>query len=75
MTYITKIPTKKAFKEVVKAEPNNVWLEDPSIYDPMSGYVSDLLKEMPYDGVTVTNHPKRSWFARVYINNDKIVVE
>ena len=60
--------TKKAFREAVNENPAVVRLDDPSFFDPVSGYVTDILKAK--GEFTVTNHPKRSWFARVYRGKD-----
>lgn len=63
MPHICHYPTKKAFKEAVAADPSAVFVEDPSIFDPWSGSVGRHLRQRgPF---TVTNHPKRSWFAEV----------
>ncbi len=64
MTHIVelKYKTKKAFKEGVKMG-DNPFLSDPSIINPHSGYLNELLGEL--EDIYVTNHPKRSWFARI----------
>ena len=73
MTLISTHKTKKAFKEAVKEDPTKVYLSDPSIFPgAMSGMVSEILKVK--DSVTVTNHPKRSWFAEVKNGKKGIVV-
>lgn len=67
MTMIVQYPTKKAFKEAVAADPRAVSVEDPSLmpswckYGP--SFTLDTLRVG--DSITVTNHPKRSWFAQV----------
>lgn len=66
MTHIVDFPTKKSFKAAV-ANGEDPWLSDPSIFDPCSGRVSEVVRT-PADHVTVTNHPKRSWFASVEMN-------
>ena len=66
MTYIAnpkKYPTKKSLKEAIKEDPSKVYLDDPSIVGNFSGMVSDIMKHK--DPITVTNHPKRSWFAEI----------
>lgn len=76
MTHIvdpTRFKTKKSFKEAVAADPATVYLADPSIIDALSGPVDKLLKYRRL--ITVTNHPKRSWFASIEMKNDKIVVK
>lgn len=78
MTHITSIPTKKAFKEAVLAN-KTVYLDDPSIFGPVSGTLEHIFKTLgetiQYPYITVTNHPKRSWFARVERVNGKWVVK
>ena len=65
-------PTKKSFKESV-ARGDNPFCEDPSIFpDACSGLVSEILAQKQY--FTVTNHPKRSWFAQVEKINGKVKV-
>ena len=54
------------------ADPKEVMLEDPAIFKERYGSVEDFLKDGSF---TVTNHPKRSWFARVYEKGGKIRVE
>ena len=68
MTYIanpSKYPSKKKLKEAIKEDPTKVYLEDPSIVGNFSGMVSDIMKHK--SPITVTNHPKRSWFAEIKI--------
>lgn len=68
MTHIvspTKYPTKKAFREAVAKDPSRVYLEDPSIFNPCSGSVKIVTENR--DSITVTNHPKRSWFAAIRV--------
>lgn len=76
MTHIvspTKFKSKKAFKEAVMADPQNVFVEDPSLFNPYSGNVEAVFKIK--GAFTVTNHPKRSWFAAVECNkNGDIIV-
>lgn len=73
MTHIANYPTKKAFKEAVKVDPSRVYLDDPSMFNPVSGSVADIMGKV--NMVTVTNHPKRSWFACIKANNGAIKVE
>lgn len=56
--------TKKQFREKAINTPDRTWVDDPSIFSPVSGTITDVL--MHKGEFTVTNHPKRSWFARVY---------
>lgn len=72
MTHITDCKTKKAFKEAVKENPLAVYVEDPSIFDPVTGNVRDVARKK--GSFTVTNHPKRSWFAMVEYNGGNIKV-
>lgn len=74
MPHIVNYQTKKAFKEAVLANPSMVWCEDPSIFSgSYSGFVVDVLRVK--GEFTVTNHPKRSWFARVYLKGGQVRVE
>lgn len=60
--------TKKAFKEAVLNDPSRVYVDDPSVFDPVSGTVLEVITRLAERGkrfFTVTNHPKRSWFAQV----------
>jgi hypothetical protein len=61
-----KYPSKKKFKEAVKEDPSKVFLNDPSIVGNSTGYVSEIIKHK--NPFTVTNHPKRTWFAEVKIS-------
>ena len=45
--------------------PITAYIEDPAVHDSMKGY-EGYLHEMPIGTtVTVTNHPKRSFFAKL----------
>ena len=74
MTHISSFKTKKQLKEAVK-EGKTVYLQDPSIINPVSGSLEQILEQKP--DITCTNHPKRSWYARIYRNKKtgKIVVQ
>ncbi len=63
MTHIVPYPTKKAFREAVIAKAGLVYVADPSTFNPCPGYVCDVVTDIC--SITVTNHPKRSWFAAV----------
>ena len=73
MTHIASHKTKKAFKEAValsqerdengQAKGRTVYLDDPSMFNPVSGSVFEIMQQV--NRITVTNHPKRSWFASV----------
>ena len=67
MTHIASYPSKKAFKEACKAGLDP-YLDDPSMFDPVSGRVSQIMQKR--NMITVTNHPKRSWFACIKANGD-----
>jgi hypothetical protein len=73
MTHIVDFPTKKAFKAAVEANASDVWLEDPAIVGACSGFIRWVLKQK--GSITVTNHPKRSWFAAVSQVGDRIKIE
>lgn len=62
-----KYPTKKAFREAILAG-ENVRVVDPAIVGSVSGEVRTVLRILESRGeefYTVTNHPKRSWYATV----------
>lgn len=63
MTCIVNYPTKKAFKEAVIAREGRVALTDPSFVASFSGSLREYMETRA--SCTVTNHPKRSWFASV----------
>lgn len=73
MTHIVNpkdYPSKKAFKEAVEKDQSKVYCYDPSIFGgAVSGNPVDILHKTgkPF---TVTNHPKRSWFAEVKNGKD-----
>ncbi len=74
MTHIVQYPTKKAFKEAIEVNPNKVYCYDPSIFEgACSGSPVEILKTKSY--FTVTNHPKRSWFAHVELKAGKVIVK
>lgn len=66
--YIASYPTKKAFKEAVRNNPDAVYVDDPSPFNPVSGSVREVVVKRRM--FTVTNHPKRSWFAQVELDID-----
>lgn len=74
MTHIVnlrKYPTKKSLREAVEAG-KDPYLEDPSLFSPFSGRISAVVSEK--GSVTITNHPKRSWFAEARMVNGKVKV-
>lgn len=72
MTHIASYPTKKAFAEAVRADPSKVYVDDPAIVRPNGGRLTSVLAQD--DCITVTNHPKRSWYARVFLNRSGSIV-
>jgi hypothetical protein len=62
---------KKALRLAIEAgEP--VLITDPSIVRPRTFFSSEIVEgEM----VTVTNHPKRQWFAQIERKNGKLEVK
>lgn len=61
-----KYPSKKAFKEAVASNPDNVVIEAPGLHPSSEGgYLTTVLQK--HDPIVVTNHPKRSWFASITI--------
>lgn len=67
MTHIvspTAYKCKKDFVKAVKENPSAVYLEDPAIFRPVSGFVSDILAQKD-EPIYVTNHPRRTWFAQI----------
>lgn len=61
--------TKKSLREAVARDPGNVYIEDPSIFAGSRGIftAADITVG---EGVVVTNHPKRSWFASIRRRED-----
>lgn len=75
MTHIVdtnKYPSKKAFKEAIKKN-EDIFLEDPSIFNPVSGTVVEVLTKKKY--IVVTNSQKRSWFAELELTPKGVVVK
>jgi hypothetical protein len=68
------IRTKRDLIAAVAADPDQVLLEDPSTV--MRGGPGVLsAREAAALDETVTNHPKRSWFAALSVRNGKVVVK
>lgn len=72
MTHIVQgFKTKKALKErLMSREPGVVLFNDPSIFDPKPRHVryTEATMETSFavgESLVCTNHPKRSWFAKV----------
>jgi len=72
MTCIVKAKSKKQFKEDCKTKPDNVRIEDPSIFSPRTFFASQIKEG---ETIYVTNHPKRSWFANVTRKSGKLVIK
>lgn len=70
MTHIapSRLTTKAAFKAAVAENPDAVFVDDPSLFNPVSGSVTHVLAV--HGSFTVTNHPKRTWFAQVKPGKD-----
>lgn len=54
-------PTKKALRLWVQTDPAVVRIENPSLFTTTRFFSASDIK--PEEQFTVTNHPKRSWFA------------
>lgn len=54
-------PTKKALREAIQ-RGESVAIEDPSFMAPRSFFTSDMI--IGQDEI-VTNHPKRTYFAKI----------
>lgn len=73
MTCIVNFKTKKQLKEHV-ATYGDVDIHDPSIFQSYVGRARNYIKSGRH--CTVTNHPKRSWFAQLVINSQgKLMVK
>jgi len=65
-------PTKKKLKEIIETTNKEVPIEDPSWSNPRSFFSSDIKEG---ESVVVTNHPKRSYFATIYIKDGLLKVK
>jgi len=65
MTCIVDYPTKKSFREALAVQGPALRIEDPSIFAPYYGAIAAHPDIAAGRAITVTNHPKRSWFAAV----------
>ena len=63
-----KFRTKRQFVEAVNNNPDRVYLDDPSMFNPISGSVSEIMRRESM--ITATNHPKRSWYAMIKRTKD-----
>ena len=70
MTCIVQIQTKKELKETIE-DGGLVYIEDPSIVNPRTFSTSEIKED---EVITVTNHPKRSYFAIIERKNGKLKV-
>ena len=67
--------TKKALKEQITRQletDSDFFIEDPSIFKPRRGFWASEMVEGQSE--VVTNHPKRSWFAKIERKNGRLVV-
>jgi len=64
-------PSKKSLKEHCD-KGLDFTVEDPSIFAPFIGSAKKLAETQ--GSFTVTNHPKRSWFASVTLKDGKLKV-
>ena len=71
MTAIANFPSKKAFKAAIETQ-GDVVIHDPSIMDEYTGSLKDRIESV--GPVYLTNHPKRSWFAKAILRNGLIKV-
>lgn len=79
---VTKFATKKALAEHCKVfggqpvdSALDFYIENPSIFPAGPHEYSGMVSSMPVGKkVTVTNHPKRSWFATIERRADRFVV-
>lgn len=71
MTNIVNFKTKKALKEAV-VNGEDFIINDPSIVAPKTFMATELPEGV---STTVTNHPKRSWFAIIKKTNGQLKVK
>lgn len=65
--------TKRELSEACETAPETVFFEDPSIF---AGAWSGSAKALPEGRkITVTNHPRRSWFATVERKAGRVIVK
>lgn len=70
MTHIVNgARTKKQLKEKLTASPAEVYFDDPSIFPGAWSGRADQMEAG--QSLTCTNHPKRSWFARITRKSDQ----
>ena len=59
-------PSKKSVRLWVQQDPESVLIRDPAIVNPRSNgswFSANSLRAG--ESVLVTNHPKRTWFAKI----------
>jgi hypothetical protein len=56
-------PTKKALRLWVLKDPDCVTIHNPSMFTTLTSFSANQIG--PGQEYTVTNHPRRSWFAQV----------
>jgi len=70
---VLDVRNKRELKTIVVAGGGDVMIADPSIVNPWEGTLREYIK---LNGECfLTNHPKRSWFAKVSMKNGKLKVE
>ena len=67
-------PSKKALKEAIEAG-KEVIIRDPSVVAPFHGPLLQHPDINGLCGITITNHPKRSWFAAVRTSLGRVIVK
>lgn len=73
MTWLCDFRTKKELKEAIHNKEDFL-LEDPSFVNPRTLNWS-VMRHWDELDITVTNMPKRAWFARIFKNNGNIKVQ
>lgn len=68
MTWIIEGYTSKGELKRHIAQGANPIVFNPSVFNEQNGPLASLVK--PGDSVVVTNHPKRSWFAKITRKQD-----
>lgn len=68
MTCIVSFVTRKQLKEAINNN-HDFFIEDPAWINPQSCMASKLPEGKT---VVVTNHPKRSWFAKITKKDGKL---
>ncbi len=74
MTHLSRAKTKTAMKKRFK-EGKPIFLSDPAIINPISGNLTDIMKER--EEITICGpYPLRKWYSRVtkHPKTGKIVI-